>query len=113
MRTGECLCWLGGTSSEPQLMSDLTSLHSSLARAATAPAPLPAAPTTTDPAALLAHMAVHDPVKLALTRELPLVAARLEKTERGIARMEAEAEAGEPAAPPGFAWMHYRVCCSG
>lgn len=62
-------------------------------------------PTSTDPAVLLRHMEVHEPIKLALTREWPLVVAKLEKTQRGMRKLEADKDAN---LHKGLGWLHYR-----
>lgn len=67
-------------------------------------APVPT-PQTTDPSTLLRHMEVHEPVKLALAREWPLVVAKLEKTKRGMQKLEAEKEG---QLHKGLGWLHYR-----
>lgn len=72
--------------------------------AAAAAAPLP---ETTDPAALIRHLQSHDPVKLALARDFPLVVQKLEKTAKGIEAMMAEAD-GEEKLHKGLGWLHYR-----
>ena len=71
-----------------------------------APAPVPK-PTTTEPAALLRHLEAHDPVKLALARDFPLVVHKLSKTARGIKRMMEE-EVGKETLHKGLGWLHYR-----
>jgi U3 small nucleolar RNA-associated protein 3 len=62
-------------------------------------------PETNDPAVLLRHMEAHEPLKLALARDYPLVVHRLEKTARGIRRMMAD---GEADLHKGLGWLHYR-----
>jgi U3 small nucleolar RNA-associated protein 3 len=51
-------------------------------------------------------MEAHEPLKLALARDYPLVVHRLEKTARGIQRMMAE---GEQDLHKGLGWLHYRM----
>lgn len=75
-----------------------------------APAPV-AAPETSDPAVLLRHLEAHEPVKLALARDLPLIVHKLQKTAKGIAEMSKEAE-GEESLHKGLGWLHYRECTS-
>ena len=69
-------------------------------------APVPA-PETKDPAALVRHLAAHEPLKLALVRDFPLVLRKLKKTARGIKVMSAEA-VGEENLHKGLGWLHYR-----
>lgn len=66
------------------------------------------APKTTDPDTLLRHMQFHEPLKLALARDFPLVVRNLKKTARGIEKMEAEA-AGEETLHKGLGWLHYQT----
>jgi U3 small nucleolar RNA-associated protein 3 len=63
-------------------------------------------PETDDPAILLRHMESHEPLKLALVRDYPLIVHRLEKTARGIKKMMAERE----DLHKGLGWLHYRAC---
>ena len=65
-------------------------------------------PETTDPATLLRHMQAHEPLKLALTRDFPLVTQKLVKTARGIREMMQE-EASEESLHKGLGWLHYRT----
>ena len=62
-------------------------------------------PDSSDPAVLLRHMETHDPVKLALAREWPLVVQKLEKTQRGMRQVEAQTEG---QLHKGLGWLHYR-----
>jgi U3 small nucleolar RNA-associated protein 3 len=62
-------------------------------------------PQTTDPAVLIRHMESNEPVKLALAREWPHVVKKLEKTARGIRKLEAEKEG---QLHKGLGWLHYR-----
>jgi U3 small nucleolar RNA-associated protein 3 len=66
-----------------------------------------APPTSTDPAVLLRHLEVHEPIKLALTREWPLVVEKLEKTQRGMRKLEADSDGN---LHKGLGWLHYREC---
>lgn len=66
------------------------------------------APQTSEPAALIRHMQFHEPLKLALARDFPLVVQKLQKTARGIDKMEAEAE-GEETLHKGLGWLHYQT----
>jgi U3 small nucleolar RNA-associated protein 3 len=59
----------------------------------------------TDPAVLIRHMETNEPVKLALAREWPHVVKKLEKTARGIRKLEAEKEG---QLHKGLGWLHYR-----
>jgi U3 small nucleolar RNA-associated protein 3 len=63
-------------------------------------------PETSDPSVLLRHMETHDPVKLALAREWPLVVQKLEKTQRGMRKVEQEQEG---QLHKGLGWLHYRM----
>lgn len=69
-------------------------------------APVPV-PETSDPDTLIRHLQAHEPLKLALARDFPLVLHRLKKTARGIKKMSAEAE-GEESLHKGLGWLHYR-----
>lgn len=67
-----------------------------------------APPSSADPATLLRHLQAHEPLKLALTRDFPLVVQKLQKTSRGIKRMESEnPEDGQ--LHKGLGWLHYRA----
>ncbi|WWC62867.1 uncharacterized protein I303_105465 [Kwoniella dejecticola CBS 10117] len=68
---------------------------------------VPAPPQTTDPATLLRHLESHEPVKLALARDFPLIVQKLEKTSRGIKKME-ETQ-GEGELHKGLGWLHYQT----
>lgn len=90
-------------------MSDIT-CHSELKRFREDEALAPvAAPTSSDPTILMKHLASQEPVKLALARDFPLIVKRLEKTARGVAKMEAETD-GEGDLHKGLGWLHYREC---
>jgi U3 small nucleolar RNA-associated protein 3 len=65
------------------------------------------APDTDDPEALLRHLRTHEPLKLALARDFPLVLRKLRSTARGIRRMTKERE-GEESLHKGLGWLHYR-----
>ncbi|CAK9780478.1 hypothetical protein CC85DRAFT_256804 [Cutaneotrichosporon oleaginosum] len=67
-----------------------------------------AAPETDDASTLLRHLASHEPLKLALARDFPLVLRKLQKTSFGIAKMEAEAE-GEETLHKGLGYLHYQT----
>lgn len=71
-----------------------------------APAPI-AAPQTDDPEMLIRHLQAHEPLKLALARDFPLVLHKLASTARGIKRMSKERE-GEESLHKGLGWLHYR-----
>lgn len=62
-------------------------------------------PETSDPAVLLKYMEVHEPVKLALAREWPLVVQKLEKTQKGMQALEGD---GDSQLHKGLGWLHYR-----
>lgn len=64
-------------------------------------------PETKEPAALVRHLAAHEPLKLALVRDFPLVLRKLKKTAKGIKAMSAEA-VGEESLHKGLGWLHYR-----
>ncbi|WRT68042.1 uncharacterized protein IL334_005017 [Kwoniella shivajii] len=68
---------------------------------------VPAPPTSADPVALLRHLQAHEPVKLALARDFPLIVQKLEKTSRGIRKMEEQKEDGE--LHKGLGWLHYQT----
>lgn len=73
----------------------------------------PAPPADADPSKLISHLALHDPLKLALARDFPLVVRKLQKTERGIKRMQKDAarvqKPGDmPQLNQGLGWLHYR-----
>ncbi|KAJ9101026.1 hypothetical protein QFC20_005310 [Naganishia adeliensis] len=73
----------------------------------------PAPPADADPSKLITHLALHDPLKLALARDFPLVVRKLQKTERGIKRMQKDAAraqgAGDmPQLNQGLGWLHYQ-----
>lgn len=70
--------------------------------------PVVQAPQTSDPAALIRHLEAYEPVKLALARDLPLALRKVEKTARGIKKMQAE-EAGHENLHKGLGWLHYRT----
>lgn len=65
------------------------------------------APDTKDPETLVRHLSAHEPLKLALVRDFPLVLRKLKKTARGIKAMSAEA-VGEENLHKGLGWLHYR-----
>lgn len=67
-----------------------------------------ATPETKDPEILIRHLESHEPVKLALARDYPLVVQKLEKTAKGIQAMMEEAE-GEESLHKGLGWLHYRT----
>lgn len=67
-----------------------------------------AVPTSSDPTVLMKHLASQEPVKLALARDFPLIVKRLDKTARGILKMESEAD-GEGELHKGLGWLHYRM----
>lgn len=52
-------------------------------------------------------MQFHEPLKLALARDFPLVVRKLHKTAKGIKKMSKEAE-GEESLHKGLGWLHYR-----
>ena len=64
-------------------------------------------PETTDPSLLIKHMELHEPLKIALIREWPLVVRKLEKTARGMKAIAAETE-GNESLHKGLGWLHYR-----
>ncbi|OCF75397.1 U3 small nucleolar RNA-associated protein 3 [Kwoniella mangroviensis CBS 8886] len=68
---------------------------------------IPAPPKTNDPVALLRHLEAHEPVKLALARDFPLIVKKLEKTSRGIKKMEEQKGDGE--LHKGLGWLHYQT----
>ncbi|WVQ84350.1 hypothetical protein IAT38_006502 [Cryptococcus sp. DSM 104549] len=68
---------------------------------------VPAPPSSATPEDLLRHLQAHEPLKLALTRDFPLIVKRLEKTARGIKRMEEEE--GEGQLHKGLGWLHYQT----
>ncbi|WVQ73479.1 hypothetical protein IAR50_003051 [Cryptococcus sp. DSM 104548] len=68
----------------------------------------PAAPKTADGPTLLRHLQAHEPLKLALTRDFPLVVQKLEKTARGINKME-ETPEHEAELHKGLGWLHYQT----
>jgi U3 small nucleolar RNA-associated protein 3 len=72
----------------------------------------PAPPANAEPSKLISHLALHDPLKLALARDFPLVVRKLQKTERGIKRMQknaAQLQRGDmPQLNQGLGWLHYR-----
>jgi U3 small nucleolar RNA-associated protein 3 len=71
-------------------------------------APIPVSnPTTSDPTTLLRHLEAHEPVKLALARDFPLIVHKLMKTSRGITQMMEE-ETGKESLHKGLGWLHYR-----
>jgi U3 small nucleolar RNA-associated protein 3 len=67
-----------------------------------------AAPETDDAPTLLRHLALHEPLKLALARDFPLVIRKLRKTSAGIAKMDTEA-AGEETLHKGLGYLHYQT----
>ncbi|OCF37300.1 U3 small nucleolar RNA-associated protein 3 [Kwoniella heveanensis BCC8398] len=71
------------------------------------PQPVPAPPTSADPDTLLRHLQAHEPVKLALVQDFPLIVKKLEKTARGIKKMEEEE--GEGELHKGLGWLHYQT----
>jgi U3 small nucleolar RNA-associated protein 3 len=62
-------------------------------------------PETTDPKVLLKYMEVHEPVKLALAREWPMVVQKLEKTGKGMKALENDEDS---QLHKGLGWLHYR-----
>ncbi|WWC71037.1 uncharacterized protein I206_104990 [Kwoniella pini CBS 10737] len=68
---------------------------------------VPAPPQSDDPITLLRHLESHEPVKLALARDFPLIVEKLEKTSRGIKKME-EAK-GDGELHKGLGWLHYQT----
>ncbi|KAJ9113838.1 hypothetical protein QFC19_000031 [Naganishia cerealis] len=75
----------------------------------TAPAP----PADADPTKLINHLAVNEPLKLALARDFPLVVRKLQKTERGIKKMQQDAASAAkhgdmPQLNQGLGWLHYQ-----
>lgn len=52
-------------------------------------------------------MQSHEPVKLALARDFPLMVHKLRKTAKGIKGMMDEKE-GEESLHKGLGWLHYR-----
>lgn len=64
-------------------------------------------PETKEPVALVRHLAAHEPLKLALVRDFPLVLRKLKKTAKGIKAMSSEA-VGEESLHKGLGWLHYR-----
>ncbi|WVW84972.1 hypothetical protein I302_107008 [Kwoniella bestiolae CBS 10118] len=68
---------------------------------------IPAPPKTNDPVTLLRHLESHEPVKLALARDFPLIVKKLEKTSRGIKKMEEQK--GEGELHKGLGWLHYQT----
>lgn len=69
---------------------------------------VPTPPISANPAMLLRHLQAHEPLKLALTRDFPLVVQKLQKTSRGIKKMEYEnPEDGQ--LHKGLGWLHYRA----
>ncbi|RXK35804.1 hypothetical protein M231_06943 [Tremella mesenterica] len=71
------------------------------------PAP-PPVPETSDPVVILKHMELHDPLKLALARDYPLMLDRLERTAEGVGKMEEEKE-GEGNLHKPLGWLHYQT----
>lgn len=69
---------------------------------------VPTPPISADPATLLRHLQAHEPLKLALTRDFPLVVQKLQKTSRGIKRMESE-DPEDGQLHKGLGWLHYRA----
>lgn len=67
-----------------------------------------AVPETDDAPTLLRHLARHEPLKIALARDFPLVLQKLRKTSAGIAKMEAEAE-GDETLHKGLGYLHYQT----
>lgn len=53
-------------------------------------------------------MQTHEPLKLALARDFPLVLHKLRKTSKGIAKMEAEAD-GQETLHKGLGYLHYQT----
>ncbi|WVQ96310.1 hypothetical protein IAU59_003414 [Kwoniella sp. CBS 9459] len=68
---------------------------------------VPAPPTSADPEALLRHLQAYEPVKLALVQDFPLIVRKLEKTARGIKKMEEQE--GEGELHKGLGWLHYQT----
>ncbi|ADV25693.1 U3 small nucleolar RNA-associated protein 3 [Cryptococcus gattii Ru294] len=69
---------------------------------------VPTPPISADPVMLLRHLQAHEPLKLALTRDFPLVVQKLQKTSRGIKKMESEnPEDGQ--LHKGLGWLHYQT----
>ncbi|EIW67504.1 hypothetical protein TREMEDRAFT_69614 [Tremella mesenterica DSM 1558] len=71
------------------------------------PAP-PPVPETSDPVVILKHMELHDPLKLALARDYPLMLDRLERTAEGVGKMEEEKD-GEGNLHKPLGWLHYQT----
>ncbi|AFR98605.1 U3 small nucleolar RNA-associated protein 3 [Cryptococcus neoformans C23] len=69
---------------------------------------VPTPPISADPATLLRHLQAHEPLKLALTRDFPLVVQKLQKTSRGIKRMESE-DPEDGQLHKGLGWLHYQT----
>ena len=74
----------------------------------TPPPPVVPAPATNDPAVLLRYLEAHEPVKLALARDFPLVVHKLVKTAKGIKEMMEE-EDEKATLHKGLGWLHYRA----
>ncbi|WVF68785.1 hypothetical protein IAT40_003557 [Kwoniella sp. CBS 6097] len=72
-----------------------------------APRVVPAAPTSAEPETLLRHLQAYEPVKLALVQDFPLVVKKLEKTAKGIKKMEEQD--GEGELHKGLGWLHYQT----
>ncbi|ORY30608.1 Sas10 C-terminal domain-domain-containing protein [Naematelia encephala] len=70
--------------------------------------PVVPVPTTSDPVGLIRHLEAYAPVKLALARDFPLVVRKLEKTARGIKKMNKEKD-GEESLHKGLGWLHYQT----
>ncbi|WVR06580.1 hypothetical protein IAU60_003612 [Kwoniella sp. DSM 27419] len=68
---------------------------------------IPAAPASSDPQALLRHLQAYEPVKLALTNDFPLIVKKLEKTARGIKKLESQGDDGQ--LHKGLGWLHYQT----
>lgn len=64
-------------------------------------------PQTSDPATLVRHLEAHEPVKIALARDLSLAVRKIGKTARGIKKMMNEEE-GHENLHKGLGWLHYR-----
>lgn len=71
-------------------------------------------PSDTPVPKLVNHLVYNEPVKLALARDFPLVVAKLQKTERGIKRLEQQDGLQPPmnALNGGLGWFHYRESLS-
>ncbi|KAK8858836.1 hypothetical protein IAR55_003066 [Kwoniella newhampshirensis] len=69
---------------------------------------IPGPPSSADSSTLLRHLQAHEPLKLALARDFPLIVRKLQKTARGVKKMEEEAD-GEGELHKGLGWLHYQT----